>query len=184
MTADIVGQSVEEIARMAGFAIPAGTTVLFAQLESVGPDEPLSGEVLAPILAFYAEDSYEDAVKCCISLNYRGGIGHTASIYANDEKRIEEFSNLMNAGRVVVNIPSAQGAVGGIFNSLLTSFTLGCGSGGKNITTENISARHLINIKRVSRRCTNERWFAFDMNKYFDENLSIDDIMNDYNRNF
>jgi acetaldehyde dehydrogenase/alcohol dehydrogenase len=184
MTVDIVGQSVEEIARMAGFAVPAGTTVLLAQLEGVGPEEPLSGEVLAPILAFYAEDSYENAVKCCIRLNYRGGIGHTASIYANDEKRIEEFSNLMNAGRVVVNIPSAQGAVGGIFNSLLTSFTLGCGSGGKNITTENISARHLINTKRVCRRCTNERWLAFDTNKYLDEKLSVDDIMNDYNRNF
>lgn len=184
MSADIVGQSAEKIGQMAGFSIPAGTTALFAQLDTVGPDEPLSGEVLAPILAFYAKDSYEDAVKCCINLNYRGGIGHTASIYANDEKRIEEFSELMNAGRVVVNIPSAQGAVGGIFNTLLTSFTLGCGSGGKNITTENISARHLINIKRVCRRRLNDRWFAFDIDKYFDEKFSVDTIMNDYNRNF
>lgn len=184
MSADIVGQSVETIAQKAGITIPGGTRLLLVELAVVGDDEPLSGEVLAPLLAFYSEATYRDAVKTCIALNYRGGVGHTASIYANDEERIEDFSCLMNAGRVVVNMPSSQGAVGGIFNSLLVSFTLGCGSGGKNITTENVSARHLINIKRTTRRRPNHRWFAFDTAQYFDESIPIDEILNGFNRNF
>ncbi len=84
----------------------------------------------------------------------------------------------------MVNIPSAQGAVGGIFNTLLTSFTLGCGSGGKNITTENISPRHPINIKTVCRGRLNDRRLALDIDKNFDEKISVDTTMNDYNRKF
>ena len=74
--------------------------------------------------------------------------------------------------------------MGGVFNTLLTSFTLGCGAGGKNITTENISARHLINIKRVCRRRENERWSRFEASKYLDEKLAWDDLLREYNMNY
>ncbi len=184
MSAEIVGQSVEKIAELAGITVPQGTKILIANLEGVGKGYPLSREVLAPILAFYTRDNYEETIKTCIDLNYLGGIGHTVSIYANDQKRIQEFSELMNAGRIIVNTPSAQGAVGGIFNTLATSFTLGCGAGGKNITTENISAVNLINIKRICRRREDLRWFRFDQSKFMDEDLNADDILQEYNRNF
>lgn len=184
MSADVVGQSAVFIAEKSGISIPENTIILMAKLDGVGEGFPLSSEVLAPILAFYVEDSYEDAIKTCIDLNYLGGIGHTASIYANDNKRIAEFSNLMNAGRVVVNTPSAQGAVGGLFNTLPTAFTLGCGAGGKNITTENITATNLINIKRICRRREDIRWFAFDTQLYLDEKLDVDDISKQYNKNY
>ena len=184
MSADIVGQSAEVIAKQAGISIPENTMILLAKLDGVGKEFPLSSEVLAPILAFYVEDNYENALKTCIDLNYLGGIGHTASIYANDQDRITEFSNLMNAGRVVVNTPSAQGAVGGIFNSLPTAFTLGCGAGGKNITTENITAINLINVKRICRRREDKRFFAFDAQLFLDENLKVDDILKKYNKNY
>ncbi len=184
MSADIVGQSAMEIGRRAGINLPPDTQIIMAPLSRVGADEPLSGEVLAPILAFYVEKNYTDACKRCIALNYRGGVGHTASIFANDEARILEFSELMNAGRVVVNTPSSQGGVGGLFNTLLTSFTLGCGSGGKNITTENISARHLINIKKLCRRRPHPRWGFFDLNKYYDETQTADTLYAEFNRNF
>ncbi len=184
MSPMIVGQSVEVIAQLANIKVPNGTKILMAKLNGVGKNYPLSLEVLAPILAFYIEDNYENAIKTCIDLNYLGGVGHTASIYANNEKRISEFADLMNAGRVVVNTPSAQGAVGGLFNTLNTSFTLGCGAGGKNITTENISAVNLINIKRICRRRKNERWFDFDQTKYFNEDLSAEEINKEYNKNY
>ena len=90
----------------------------------------------------------------------------------------------MNAGRVVVNTPSSQGAVGGIFNSLPTAFTLGCGAGGKNITTENITATNLINIKRICRRRNDRRWFAFDTQLFLDEKLNAADIAKEYNKNY
>lgn len=184
MNPAVVGQPVEVIAKMAGINPPAGTKILMAELEGVGRDYPLSGEVLAPILAFYSRPDLDEALKTCIDLNYFAGIGHTASIYANDQAVIEMFSNLMNAGRVLVNTPSSQGAVGGVFNTLLTSFTLGCGAGGKNITTENISAKHLVNIKRICRRRLNERWSGFDPAKYLDEKLGWNAITSDYNKNY
>jgi len=184
MSGDVVGKPVSHIAELAGIKVPEGTKLMIARQENVGKAFPLSQEILAPVLAFYETEDYSSAVKLCIDLNYLGGIGHTACIYANNEKRILEFSQLMNAGRIMVNTPSVQGAVGGIFNNLPTSLTLGCGSGGKNITTENVTAHHLINIQRVCRRNTNEKWFAFDQTKYFDESTTATQTLSDYNKNF
>lgn len=184
MNPAVVGQPVEVIAKMAGINPPAGTKILMAELEGVGRDYPLSGEVLAPILAFYSRPDLDEALKTCIDLNYFAGVGHTASIYANDPEIIDTFGNLMNAGRVLVNTPSSQGAVGGVFNTILTSFTLGCGVGGKNITTENISARHLLNIKRICRRRLNERWGRFDSDKYLNEKMEWDAAISEFNKNY
>ena len=184
MNPAVVGQSAMRIAEMADIAPPAGTQILLAKLDGVGKDYPLSGEVLAPILAYYEAKDFDSAIKRCIDLNYMGGIGHTAAIYANDDRRIALFAELMNAGRVLVNTPSAHGAVGGTYNSLTPSFTLGCGAGGKNITTENVTARHLINIKRCCRRRGNLRLERFDPTLYLDEKLDLDVILHQYNKNY
>ncbi|MCX6242415.1 MAG: aldehyde dehydrogenase family protein [Bacteroidetes bacterium] len=183
MSPYIVGQSVEVIAQKAGITVPKGTKILLAELAGVGKDYPLSVEILAPILAFYTAKDYHSAIKLCIDLNYLGGIGHSAGIYANDEQRISEFSQLINAGRIVVNTPTSQGAVGGTFNMLSPSLTLGCGTGGKNITTENITVKHLINIQRVCRRKMNDRFFAVDHSKYLDEKFNEADLSLEYHKN-
>jgi acetaldehyde dehydrogenase/alcohol dehydrogenase len=184
MKPDIVGQPAALIARKAGIAAPADVQLLVAPLAGVGEKYPLSAEILAPILAFYVEHSFTDAVNRCIDLNFYGGIGHTVSLYANNEARIKEFALLMNAGRIVVNTPSSQGAVGGMFNRLSPSFTLGCGTGGKNITTDNVTARHLVNIQRVARRRDNQRLARFDAALYLDESLDADAIEQIYSRNY
>jgi acetaldehyde dehydrogenase/alcohol dehydrogenase len=184
MKSDVVGQSAPRIAQKAGIAAPADVRVLMAPLAGVGEKYPLSAEILAPILAFYAEPSFLAAVNRCIDLNFYGGIGHTVSLHANDEARIREFALLMNAGRIVVNTPSSQGAVGGIFNRLSPSFTLGCGTGGKNITTDNVTARHLVNLQRVARRRDNQRLARFDTALYLDESLDSDALEAKFNRNY
>ena len=183
MSAQVVGQSVSVIAKLADITVPEGTKILIAKLDGIGKEFPLSGEVLAPILAFYSAKDYESAVNICIDLNYLGGIGHSACIYSNDEKRIMEYAELLNAGRILVNTPSSQGAVGGMFNQLPPSLTLGCGTGGKNITTENITAKNLLNIQRVCRRKPNDMFFSFDQSKFYDESLNADDITKDYYKN-
>jgi acetaldehyde dehydrogenase/alcohol dehydrogenase len=183
MSAFVVGKSVQVIAEAAGITVPEGTKIMIAKLEGVGYDYPLSVEVLAPILAFYTTRDYRSAINLCIDLNYLGGIGHSACIYANNETRIMEYAEMLNAGRIVVNTPTATGAVGYFYNHLAPSLTLGCGTGGKNITTENITAKNLINIQRVTRRKPNEMWFGFDQAKYFDESIPIDEIMNEYYKN-
>jgi len=184
MSARVVGQPAIRIAEWAGFKVPAGTRLLITPLDGVGAAWPLSSEILAPILSYYVAADFKTAVNTCIDLNYHGGVGHTASIFSNDEEKIRRFSLMMNAGRIMLNTPSSQGAVSGIYNKLNPSLTLGCGTGGKNITTENVTARHLLNIQRITRRRINERFHSFDVNKYFDESLDACAIEADYNRNF
>ncbi len=184
MAADVVGQSVEKIAKLAGITIPSGTKVLLAPLTGVGPDYPISSEILCPLLAFYTAEDFNNAIKICIDLNFHGGMGHSASVYSNDENVIREFATEMNAGRILVNTPSSQGAVGGIYNKLHTSLTLGCGTTGKNITTDNVTVTHLLNIQRVARRRANERLNNFDARLFYDESLSNEEILKRYNINY
>ena len=183
MSPQVVGQSVQTIAKLADIQVPEGTKILIARPEGIGKDYPLSGEILAPILAFYSAKDYESAINYCIDLNYLGGIGHSACIYSNNEKRIMDYAALLNAGRILVNTPTSQGAVGMLFNQLPPSLTLGCGTGGKNITTENITAKNLLNIQRVCRRKPNDLWFGFDQSKFVDESLDADDITKEYYKN-
>jgi len=180
----IIGKAAKVIAEMAGFSVNEDTRILIASLKGIGDEHPLSREILAPILAFYVADDFEQAVNLCIEVNFFGGIGHTASIFSNDEDKIQKFSNIMNVGRIVVNTPSTQGGIGGIYNTLAPSLTLGCGTAGKNITTDNITAKHLLNIQRIARRRVNERFGRFDKRLYLDDSISADEIEKEYNRNY
>jgi len=184
MNAAIVGKSAKFIADMAGINVEENTTLLVAPLRAIGDKSPLSAEILAPIIAFYVADDFDHAIKICMELNFYGGIGHTVSLFANNETKIKQFSLLMNAGRIVVNTPSSYGAVGAIYNHLYPSLTLGCGSGGKNITTDNITARNLLNIQRIARRRLNERFFSFDTSLYLDEKNDVDLIETIFNKNY
>jgi acetaldehyde dehydrogenase / alcohol dehydrogenase len=184
MNSAIVGKSALFVAQLAGINVPPDTRLLLAPLKGVGKKYPLSSEILAPVIAFYIADDFEHAVKLCIDLNFHGGIGHTVSIFSNNDERIKEFAFLMNAGRILVNTPSSQGAVGGLYNTLHPSFTLGCGTGGKNITTDNITARHLLNIQRIARRRINKRLENFNTSLYFDESIGTDEIERIFNRNY
>jgi acetaldehyde dehydrogenase/alcohol dehydrogenase len=143
----------------------------------VGIQWPLSLEVLAPILAFYEVASFDEGIAMCRRINEHGGLGHTVSIFSNDDAKIRYFAHELNAGRIVVNTPSSQGALGGLYNGLTPSMTLACGSGGKNFTTDNISVRHLLNIQRIAYRKINfcsehQRGDAFCC----DEHLTINEI--------
>jgi acetaldehyde dehydrogenase/alcohol dehydrogenase len=184
MNSAVVGQPAAKIAKMAGINAPNDVVLLIAPLKGIGKRYPLSSEILAPILAFYVADNFDHAVNMCIDLNFYGGIGHTVSLFSNDEDKIKKFASVMNAGRIVVNTPSSQGAVGGLYNILHPSFTLGCGTGGKNITTDNITATHLLNIQRIARRRVNSRLQHFDKNLYFDESLDAKTIEAEFNRNY
>jgi acetaldehyde dehydrogenase / alcohol dehydrogenase len=184
MNVEIVGKSAAFIAEKAGLNAPSDVRLLIAKQHAVGVDHPLSSEILAPVIAFYEADDFDHAVGICIDLNFHGGMGHTASIFSNDDEKISQFSMLMNAGRIVVNCPSALGGVGGMYNALHPSLTLGCGSGGGNITTDNVTATHLINIQRVTRRRVNQRMVDFDNKLYYDETVDSETIEAEFNRNY
>ncbi len=179
-----IGQSAEALARLAGIEAPAGTQILIAQQKNTGDAYPLAGAKLAPVLAFYIRPTFDDAANLCVELNSQGDACHVAEVYANNEAVIRTFSDCMKVGYIMVNTSAALGAVGGILNRLKTSFLLSCGLGNKTITTDNITARHLLNVKRICRRRSNERWQAFPKDHFFDEHRTLDNVLEEYNRNY
>ncbi|HZG54073.1 MAG TPA: aldehyde dehydrogenase family protein [Pyrinomonadaceae bacterium] len=145
----IVGKSVEVIARMAGLNVPQGTRCLMADVGGVGREHPLSMEKLSPILAFYVEDGVERGASRCFEILSYGGMGHTAGIHTRSRDVAKAYGMEMPASRVVVNTPTTHGAIG-FSTALPPSMTLGCGSWGGNVTSDNISPLHLMDIKRVA----------------------------------
>lgn len=166
----IVGQPAAKIAEMAGIKVRPETKVLIAECSKVGKEEPFSMEKLSPVLALYKAADYEQATKLAKSLVTFGGNGHTSVLYTNpcNDERIKAFGHLMHTGRVMINCPSSQGAIGDIYNfRLKPSLTLGCGSWGGNSVSENVGVKHLMNIKTVAKREENMLWFKVPPKIYF-----------------
>src|SRR5437667_11885583 len=145
----IVGRSVEVIANMAGLSVPPGTRCIMADVGGVGRDFPLSMEKLSPILAFYVEDGIERGAARCNEILHYGGMGHTAGIHTRSREAAVRYGAEMPASRITVNTPTTHGAIG-FSTALPPSMTLGCGSWGGNVTSDNVSPLHLLDIKRVA----------------------------------
>jgi acetaldehyde dehydrogenase (acetylating) len=145
----LVGKSAETVAAKAGLSVPAGTTVLIAPLEGVGRDYPLSIEKLCPVLSWYVVSDWRQGCERCIQILRYGGMGHTMSIHSTNENVILEFGLKKPAFRICVNTPTTHGSIG-LTTGLDPAMTLGCGGWGGNITSDNISPRHLLNIKRLA----------------------------------
>ena len=159
LNAKIVGQNAYTIAQMSGFEIPKDTKILVAEISGVGEDYPLSKEKLSPVLACIRVKNADEGIEKCVEMTEFGGLGHSACIHSNNDNIILQFSNKVKTGRILINTPSSQGAIGGIYNSNTPSLTLGCGSMGNNSTTDNISAINLINLKKVTKRTVSMQWF-------------------------
>lgn len=149
LNAKIVGKSVQTIAQMAGISVPASTRAMMVKLDGVGRDFPLSVEKLSPILAYYVVPDFKTGAELCAQILRFGGMGHSVGIHSQDRAKIREFGLLQPASRVLVNTPTTHGAIG-FSTDLAPSMTLGCGSWGGNVTSDNISPLHLLDIKRVA----------------------------------
>ena len=145
----MVGQSPERIAREAGFSVPPGTRALIAPLDGIGHDHPLSAEKLSPVLSFMTVADWREGLNVCRRLLEFGGMGHTMALHARDDQVIRAMALELPAFRLVVNSPAPHGSVGWTTN-LPPSMSLGCGTPGGNITSDNISPMHLVNIKRLA----------------------------------
>lgn len=168
MSPDVVGQPAYKIAQLAGIKVPEDTKILIAELAGVGPEYPLSREKLSPILACYIVADYHEGIRRCEEMTEFGGLGHSAVIHSQDQQVIKEFSQQVRTGRLLVNSPSAHGAIGDLYNTNTPSLTLGCGSMGGNSTTDNVSAHNLINVKRVAIRKDRMKWFKIPQKIYFE----------------
>lgn len=163
LNAKIVGQSAYKIAALAGVTVPETTKILIGEVESVELSEEFAHEKLSPVLAMYRAKSFEEAVSKAERLIADGGYGHTSSVYLNVPAcgdKLAYFQEKMKTCRILVNTPSSQGGIGDLYNFKLNpSLTLGCGSWGGNSISENVTVKHLINIKTVAERRENMLWF-------------------------
>ena len=172
-----VGQKAVDIARFAGISVKPNTKLLIAPIKGVGREHPLSVEKLFPVLAVYRAKSTEEALKVCVQVNRLGGLGHTAVVFSKNEEIIRKFGEVINAGRIIVNSPGSIGALGGVYNDMVPTFSFGCGTGGGNSTTDNINVYHYLNIKRMARRTPAPMWFRVPNQIYFNMN-AVENLRN------
>lgn len=165
---DVVGQCAAKIAQRAGVDVPENTKILLAKLDGVGPQYPLSREKLSPVLAYYVVKDWKEGIKRAEEMVEFGGLGHSAVVHTEKEQVVEAFRQRVKAGRLIVNSPSSQGAIGDIYNTNMPSLTLGCGSFGGNSVSTNVTVVNLMNKKRVAKRRVNMQWFKVPEKIYFE----------------
>ena len=169
VNAAIVGKSAEDIADLAGIKVPKGTKIIIAELDGVGEDYPLSREKLSPVLAMLKSTSTEDGFSLAQQMLELGGLGHSAAIHTLDDELAKKYGEQMKACRILVNSPTAQGGIGDLYNNMIPSLTLGCGSYGKNSVSKNVSTINLMNIKTIAKRRNNMQWFKLPSKIYFEK---------------
>ena len=173
MDPEMVGKSPQFIGKTSGITIPEDARLLIAPIEGVGPEHPLSREILSPIIAYYTCTDWKDACRICGKILNFGGLGHTLVIHSRDPETITSFAHEKPVFRILVNTTSSQGAIG-LSTSLTPSLTLSTGSWGGGIHSDNISAHHLLNIKKV----------AYETNPINEPDLNTVDFgIDDSNRN-
>jgi acetaldehyde dehydrogenase/alcohol dehydrogenase len=165
-----LGQTCANLGALAGFEAAPEDKVLLAPLPT-DLDElrshPLVLEKLMPVMGLVRSPSVEHALAVAELVTEEGGLGHTAAVYASDEEVVDRFAKRIRTGRVLVNAPTAVGALGGIYNAMTPTFSLGCGTWGGSLTTDNINYRNLMNVKAVSRRQSPPQWFRLPSDTYF-----------------
>ncbi|HFR4147867.1 TPA: bifunctional acetaldehyde-CoA/alcohol dehydrogenase [Bacillus cereus] len=172
VNSDIVGKSAQYIADLVGITVPGHTKMLVAEIQGIGAAYPLSREKLSPVLACVKANSLEEGFTYCEEMLNLGGLGHSAVIHSTNKDVQKQFGLRMKACRLIVNAPSSQGGIGDIYNGFIPSLTLGCGSYGKNSVSQNVTATHLLNIKRLANRKKNMQWFKLPPKIYFEKHAT------------
>ena len=167
---EVLGQSCVNLGNLAGFEVAETDKVLLAPLPTdldALAAHPIIAEKLMPVLGLVRSPSVEHGIRACELVTEHVGLGHTSAVYATDDEVINRFALAIRTGRILVNAPTAVGALGGIYNSMTPTFSLGCGTWGGSNTTDNVNYRNLLNVKTVSRRQTPPQWFRVPSDTYF-----------------
>jgi acetaldehyde dehydrogenase (acetylating) len=149
INAKTVGRSPQFLANMAGFSVPDETRILVVELDKVGKEEPLSREKLTTVLGWYEVDDWEDGCEVCLDMIYFGGRGHSIILHCTNEDVIRRFALEKPVFRMGINTMGTLGMIG-MTTKLQPSLTLGSGGFGGSITGDNITVKHLFNIKRIA----------------------------------
>lgn len=166
----IVGQSAWQIANWAGIEVPEDCQLIIAELPEPGDKYPLSHEKLSPVLAMFKAKDHADGFAKAEKMLDIGGLGHTAVIHTQNQDLALEYADRMQACRILVNTPSTMGGIGDLYNNMIPSLTLGCGSYGGNSISHNVGTIDLLNIKTLAKRRNNMQWVKLPPKIYFERN--------------
>lgn len=173
---DAVVKTPQVMGRMAGIEVPDDCRFLIVPETGVGPQHPFSGEKLSAILALYRVADIDEAVALTNRIQAYQGMGHSCGIYSNNDDNIMALAMGTRTARVMVNQPQAPSNSGNLWNGMRQTFSLGCGSWGRNSTDENINWRHLVNITWLSRPLPTPKVLPADEQLFGDVIESLDNM--------
>lgn len=172
LNGDIICRPATVIAEAAGIPVPADTRWIIVEETGYGKEYPFSGEKLSVVVTAYKYDTFDDAIRIVNGIQSYSGAGHSCGIHSFNEDHILQYAMETKTARVAVRMPQNKSNAGNWNNGMPFTITLGCGTWGGNITSENITAKHYINTT----------WVAREIPNYVvptDEELFGDDVMND-----
>ncbi|MCP1111349.1 aldehyde dehydrogenase family protein [Ohessyouella blattaphilus] len=149
MNREVIGQSVQTVAKVAGVSVPEDTKMILLKARSLDHSEPLCKEKMCPVMIAAPYDTFEEAVDYAQKNLEWEGIGHSAALHSDNMDHIKYAGEHLSISRLVVNQTSSTGAGGSLYNGFSPTTTLGCGSWGNNSISENLNYTHLINISQI-----------------------------------
>jgi len=156
-TMETIARSAAHLAELAGFALAAGKQFIVVPEDKIGPEHRFSGEKLSPVLAVFKYSGFETALKMVAQILEVGGKGHSCGIYSFDRDHIHRLASMAPVSRIMVRQPQVRGNAGSFDNGMPMTASLGCGTWGGNITSENISVKHYMNVTWVSQKIAEDR---------------------------
>jgi acyl-CoA reductase-like NAD-dependent aldehyde dehydrogenase len=152
-----VAQPAAKLAAHAGFAIADDRTFIVVEQDEIGPEHRFSGEKLTTLLAVYRYDGFDDALAKVRQIYEVAGKGHSCGIYSFDDDHVDRLARVAPVSRIMVRQPQSKANAGSFTNGMPMTSSLGCGVWGGNVTNENISLRHYLNVTWVSRPIPEDR---------------------------
>jgi sulfoacetaldehyde dehydrogenase len=156
-TSATIARPAEKIAELAGFAIPAGKKFLIVKEEHIGKEYKFSGEKLSPVLAIFKYSGFENVLAMVKQVYEVGGKGHSCGIYSFDDDHIHRLALVAPVSRMMVRQAQSKANAGAFNNGMPMTSSMGCGTWGGNITNENVSLKHYMNVTWVSRPIKEDR---------------------------
>jgi sulfoacetaldehyde dehydrogenase len=156
-TLDTVARAAKVIAEKAGIALPEGKSFIIVKQDKIGKEHRFSSEKLSPVLAIFKYSGFDNLLTMVSAIFEVGGKGHSVGIASFDDDHIHRLASMAPVSRIMVRQPNVRGNAGSFTNGMPQTASLGCGTWGGNITSENISVKHYMNTTWVSRPIPEDR---------------------------
>jgi len=156
-TPDTIARAASVVAERAGFSIPEDKTFLLVEEDKIGRQHPFSTEKLGTVLSIFKYDGFDMALRMVRKIFDTGGNGHSCGIYSFDDDHIHRLALVAPVSRIMVRQVQSSSNAGTFTNGMPMTSSMGCGVWGGNITNENISLKHYMNVTWVSRPIAEDR---------------------------